>query len=343
VPRNGCAGPTRPAAPGVPELPEVETVRRNSELALVGKRLVSIENRLPKLLRDSPIPDLSVLDGKVLLAVDRRAKVLTFRFEDDLALMLHLKLAGQWAIMLPGGDRLVAGHPIPDPVGPYPHKTTHITFTFEDGTIAYLSDVRQFGWVRVMPAEDVAAAIDAFGFGPEGTGELDAAALGAVFRRRGIPIKTLLLDQSVVAGLGNIYVDEVLYRAQVHPARAANALKPGQRRAIIYAIAPVLAEGIRQGGAKIIHNRARPVDGFPAVHGREGELCARCGTVIQKTRVGGRGTYFCPTCQVVPRPRKQVSVSTCSPAGTSRPTPSAGSGRPASSPGRAMDGNQTPE
>jgi formamidopyrimidine-DNA glycosylase len=302
------------ALPAVPELPEVETVRRHIAATLVGKRVVAVENALPKLMRDSAIPDLGILIGKSVTAASRRAKVLSIAFDDDLALMIHLKLAGQWAIVLPDGERRIAGHPVPDPTGPYPHKVTHVTFAFDDGTIAYLSDVRQFGWLRLMPIEDVPTALDRFGFGPEGTDELDLSALGPAFLRRGIPVKALLLDQTFVAGLGNIYVDEVLFRANVHPARAANSLKPAQRRAIIEAIPPVLAEGIRQGGAKIVHNRARPVDGFPAVHGREGESCIVCGTPIVKTRVGGRGTYFCPHCQPPPRPRRSPKAAAASPA-----------------------------
>lgn len=288
----------------MPELPEVETARRYTAEHLAGKRLISIDNTLPKLLRDSPIGDLQPLVGATLVSADRRAKVLSLGFDNELSLLIHFKLAGQWAILLPSGERYVAGHPIPDPAGPYPHKVTHVTFGFDDGAIAYFSDVRQFGWLRLMPSDDVPAAIDAFGFGPEGTGELDARALGAVIARRGIPIKTLLLDQSFIAGLGNIYVDEVLFRAGIHPARPANSLPAAKQRAILGHIPGVLAEGIRQGGAKIIHNVAHPVDGFPAVHGRVGEPCVVCGTTIEKTRVGGRGTYFCPRCQRVYRPRK---------------------------------------
>jgi formamidopyrimidine-DNA glycosylase len=281
----------------VPELPEVETARRNIERALVGKRVESVEVGLPKLLRDSPVPELGKIEGARLVEASRRAKILVLRFDCGYSLLVHFKLAGQWAIVRPDGCRLVAGHPVPDPLGPLPHKSTHVTFAFEDGTIAYFSDIRQFGWLRLMPTEAVEATLDSFGFGPEGTGDLDARSLSAAMGRRGIPIKVLLLDQTFVAGLGNIYADEVLFRAGVHPAVPADKLGMRRRRAIIDAIPEVLAEGISQGGAKIIHNRALPVDGFPAVHGRVGEPCFRCGISIQKIRVGGRGTYFCPRCQ----------------------------------------------
>lgn len=293
----------------MPELPEVETARRNAERHLVGRTITSLELTLPKLLRDSPIPELASLVGAGLVAARRRAKVLILDFENNLSLLIHFKLAGQLAIFPGTGKPDVAGHPIPLPTGDYPHKTTHVTFTFEDGTIAYYSDVRQFGWLRLMPTDDVAAAIDAFGFGPEGTEPLDRKSLLAVMARRGIPIKTLLLDQKYIAGLGNIYVDEVLFRSKVHPAIAANALSASKQRLILENIPPVLAEGIRQGGAKIIHNVAHPVDQFPAIHARVGEPCFVCGTTIEKIRVGGRGTYFCPKCQRIPPNVRKAAVN----------------------------------
>lgn len=285
----------------VPELPEVETVRRSVERFLLGRTVAGIDLRLAKVLRASPLPDVGLLVGQRVLGARRRAKVLAIDFSSDLTLLIHFKLAGQWAVFLPDGTRAVAGHPVPVPEGPYPHKSTHAELYFDDGTIVYYSDIRQFGWWRLLPTDGVDDAIAAFGFGPEGTAnDLDSAALAATMARRGIPIKTLLLDQSFIAGLGNIYADEVLHAARVHPATRAKALSEQQRLAIIGAVPWALEEGIKQGGAKIIHSRAFPVDSFPAVHGREGEPCFRCGTMIQKTRVGQRGTYFCPTCQSAP-------------------------------------------
>ncbi len=292
----------------MPELPEVETIRRNINASLAERVLVSVDVRLPKLLRDSPLPDPTILQGCRLVEADRRAKVLTIRFSNDLSLMVHFKLAGQFAILRPDGSRLVAGHPVPDPSGAYPHKASHIDFRFDDGTIAYYSDVRQFGWLRLIPTADVQRALDAFAFGPEGVGEtIDAKRLSAIMSARSIPVKTLLLDQKVLAGLGNIYVDEALHAAKVHPAKPAKSLTSKERLAVVAAIPLVLENGIRQGGAKIIHHRAYPTDGFPAVHAREGKACPVCGTTIVKTRVSARGTYLCPTCQRLPRKRTSSS------------------------------------
>lgn len=282
----------------MPELPEVETMRRNIERHLLDKEIVAISVSLPKLLRDSPIPTLDPLIGQRIVRAGRRAKVLILEASGGLTLLMHCKLAGQIAILLPDGGRAVAGHPVPHPTGEYPHKATHIRVDFADGAILYYSDIRQFGWLRLMPTADVPEAIDTFGFGPEGWGmELDRAPLEAAMQRRGIPIKTLLLDQAFIAGLGNIYVDETLHAARVHPARPASSLTAAEREAILRSVPWSLEEGIKQGGATIVHSKAYPIDHFPAVHGREGEPCFTCGTPVRKTRVGQRGTYFCPTCQ----------------------------------------------
>lgn len=285
----------------MPELPEVETARRMSEQFLVSRTIESVEVRLPKILRDSPIPDASVLVGTTVVAARRRAKVLTLDFSNDLSLMMHFKLAGQWAIFAPDGLRHIAGHPHPKPDGEYPHKSTHATITFIDGTVVQYSDIRQFGWWRIMDTADVDDSLAAFGYGPEAVGDLDVNALADKMMRRGVAIKALLLDQSFVAGLGNIYVDEVLWRARIHPGIPANKISTVKRRQIIREIPDVMAEGIRQGGAKIINNIAHPIDGFPSIHAREGEPCMRCGAEIQKIRVAQRGTYVCPSCQKLPK------------------------------------------
>lgn len=275
---------------------------------LRGRTVERVDVRLPKILRDSEIQDANVLAGADVLGARRRAKVLAIDFSNGLSLMLHFKLAGQWAVFLPDGQRFVAGHPVPVPDGEYPHKSTHADIRFTDGTIAHYSDIRQFGWWRILPSAEIDDAFESFGFGPEGVGaELDSATLVAGMARRGIPIKTLLLDQSFIAGLGNIYVDEVLFRARVHPAAPANSLSVAKRKAIIAEIPWVLEQGIGQGGVKIVHTIAYPIDDFPAIHGREGLPCIRCGTAIHKIRVGGRGTYYCPHCQRMPRRKVEAA------------------------------------
>jgi formamidopyrimidine-DNA glycosylase len=302
----------------VPELPEVETARRIVERELTGRIVTAVDLRLPKLFRDSEIPDPAAMIGHTITGARRRAKVLTIDLDGDLSLMVHFKLAGQLAVFRPDGSRSVAGHPVPKPDGAYPHKATHFDLRFDDGTIAYFSDIRQFGWYRLMPTEHVENAIDAFGFGPEGTGPeaITDAQLYAALQRRSIPIKQAILDQSIVAGVGNIYADEALFRARIHPLQPANSLSRPLVARLRAAISWVLDMGIGQGGAKIIHQRAYPIDEFPAVHGREGEPCIGCGGAVKKITVATRGTYFCPSCQRLRKPRSTTAGSRNRPAAT---------------------------
>lgn len=283
----------------MPELPEVETCRRIVEIELAGLMVDRVDVRLPKLLRLSEIPSLQTLEGHQVLGARRRAKVLMIDFTGDLTLMIHFKLAGQLSAHRSDGRRITAGHPVPRPDGPYPHKSTHIDFLFDDGTIAYFSDIRQFGWLRLMPSERVESEIAAFGFGPEGTGpeRITLVQLRSALKRRSIPVKTALLDQGLVAGIGNIYADEALHRSRIHPVTAANQLSAQAVARLWEGIDYALGRGLEQGGATVIHQKAFPVDGFPGVHGRENEPCLVCGTPIRKIEVGTRGTYFCPKCQ----------------------------------------------
>ncbi len=277
-------------------------MRRNIERTLTGRIVEAIDLRLPKLLRDSPLPTLDPLIGVRLLSVRRRAKVLLLDFTDDLTLAIHCKLSGQITVVAPESAPAMAGHPIPRVEEGYPHITTHLIMTFTDGSVLYYSDLRQFGWVRLGDADTITAMVVGMGFGPEGIHDdaFDEQVLAAGLKRRRIPVKTALLDQRLVAGLGNIYVDEALHRARIHPSTPANEVPaekiPGLREAITWA----LDEGLKQGGAKIINNRAHPVDDFPAVHGREGDLCPDCGGTVIKVRVGQRGTYLCTNCQPLP-------------------------------------------
>lgn len=285
----------------MPELPEVETIRRIIERDVVGRELVSVELRLQKLVKGSPLRDLEVLIGRRIERVERRAKVLIVHWSGALSLLIHFKLAGQLAVVTPDGRTAVAGHPVPNPKGEYPHKSTHVTLVFGDRTIVYYSDIRQFGWWRLMPADDVDSVLALFRFGPEGIGTNDFTVSEFADRlgRRRISVKQALLDQKVIAGLGNIYVDEALHQARINPVRTANSLSPAEIGVLHEAIGWALARGIEQGGADIRQGRAYPIDGFPAVHARAGEPCSRCGAEIFKTRIGARGTYYCPVCQPV--------------------------------------------
>lgn len=285
----------------MPELPEVETARRIVEATLSGRTLVDYDLGLPKLLRFSELPSLDVLVGAAVVGARRRAKVLVVDWSNDLSLVAHLKMTGQ-VIVDRDDERRYAGHPMPAPEGDFPHRLTHLTMRFDKGVVLYYSDLRQFGWLRLMATDRVGAFLDGLELGPEavGDGGITAVALASALGRRSIPVKAALLDQRLVAGIGNIYVDEALHHARLHPTRPANGLATEEVERLLVGIVWALEHGIAQGGAKIRQGKAFPVDGFPSVHARKDLPCGRCGTTIVKTRVGGRGTYFCPSCQPDP-------------------------------------------
>ena len=294
----------------MPELPEVETARRIVAAALIDLPLVEVELRLPKLLRLSELPSLDVLVGSSIVSARRRAKVLILDWSNDLSLVGHLKMTGQ-VVVERGGVRRYAGHPTPDPHGAFPHRLTHLTLRFTDAVL-HLSDLRQFGWLRLMPTPAVEPFVDTLRLGPEAIGPdgITTEALRRGLGRRRIAVKSALLDQGLLAGIGNIYVDEALHHAKIHPLRPADSLGEPEVERLMEGIGWALENGITQGGAKIRQGKAFPVDGFPSVHARKGLPCDSCGTEIVKTIVGGRGTYLCPVCQPEPSSGSQGSPAT---------------------------------
>jgi formamidopyrimidine-DNA glycosylase len=286
----------------VPELPEVEAARRGIAEQLVGRRLVSYELWLPKLIVAELPLDLDQLLGARLEAAQRFGKYLLLTFEPFSA-VIHLKLSGQLVARGEGIAGFAAGHPVPAYDAPLPHKSTHLRLDFEGDAHLYLTDIRHFGRVWLLPHASVPDYLGGLKLGPDVvdpafTRDVLAARLA---RRAGSRIKPTLLDQSVVAGLGNIYVDESLWQAQIHPERLVGSLREAELRRLYEGIRATMAYAVPIGGARIIHTKAQSDFGeFPFVHGREGLPCPRCGTTIVKTRVNNRGTYRCPQCQPAP-------------------------------------------
>lgn len=287
----------------MPELPEVEAVRRILARATVGKVVAGVRCARRRLV-ESLETDLTLNDlvGARLVAVERRAKYLFLRFDRDPQATLHLRMTGQVATLAPDGTREVAGHPVPAYDTPLPASSTHLTLEFDDGTVVYLQDPRHFARLTLLPATLVGPYLQERGLGPEPFDEtLTVEALGRMLAARGrTRLKPLLLDQSFVSGLGNIYVDEALHHAGLHPERLAGSLAAGEAARLHRAMRTVLDEAIPIGGARIDHGKATQVNGFPRVHARRGEACPGCRGQIVKYTLAGRGTYLCPACQPAP-------------------------------------------
>ena len=285
----------------MPELPEVETLRRDLSRTLVGRTILTATARIPKLFVEPPGPETLV--GHTILELSRRAKFLIWELSGDLVMVMHLKLAGQ-IIHRDAEGRTIAsgGHPVPGFNAPMPHKQTNATFTLDDGSTLYMTDIRQFARIRILYAHELPAFLRTYRLGPEPlTRAFSSRALAkGLSRHPRLAVKPALLDQRTVAGLGNIYVDESLWQARIHPERLAGSLSEEEIRRLSRAIRSVIGHAVTNGVAEILNGRAAPEHAFPRVHGREGARCPRCRREIVKMRVGGRGTYVCGRCQPVP-------------------------------------------
>lgn len=286
----------------MPELPEVETLRRHLERTVTGMRIVAVELLKPKIVRGLPGFTLNDVVGAKIESVQRRAKYLIINLSNGLSLVIHLSLAGQIVVERPSGERVAGGHPVPSYDSPLPHKQTSLILRLEDGSVFYLTDIRQFARLWIMPSLEVVRAVPEERLGIEPT---SPAFTFEELRRRlrqrpAAKLKPLLLDQSVVAGLGNIYVDEALWEAHLHPLRTAGSLGDEEIRGLHRAIQNVVDLALREGVAQIVNGKAVPGAHLPRIHGRAGQPCPRCGAIIQKLRIGGRGTYVCPVCQPLP-------------------------------------------
>jgi formamidopyrimidine-DNA glycosylase len=286
----------------VPELPEVEAARRGIAEQLLGRVCTGYELYRPRLIVAPTGLTLALLVGQPLREVRRKGKYLWLTFP-MLTLLVHLKLTGQLVARGSNIPGFAAGHPIPPYDAPLPHKSTALRLDFAPDEHLYLTDVRHFARVQLMLPDELPTTLASLSLGPDALSDeftLESLRRG-LDRRRGTSLKAALLDQRVVAGLGNIYVDESLWFAQLHPARLVGTLDDGEVVRLYQAIREVLAIAVPQGGAKILHGRAvPPVGEFPYVHGRAGQPCPRCGTSIVKRTIAGRGTYYCPVCQPEP-------------------------------------------
>jgi formamidopyrimidine-DNA glycosylase len=280
--------PRHPAA--MPELPEVETIRRSLELAMPGRRIVAARTHRADLRRPFP-PELAVrITGRRIEKLDRRAKYLIVVLEDGLDLMIHLGMSGRILVGKAEGE-------------PGPHE--HFSIDLDDGRRISLHDPRRFGIVDLVPAADLEKHPLLRSLGPE---PLSAAFTGAVLaealKGRSTSIKAALMDQRRVAGLGNIYVCEALFRAGIAPKRAAGKIDKGRATALVAAIKAVLGEALKAGGSTLRDHRLPSGElGYFQhhfqVYDREGEPCPRCRGKGRIKRIvqGGRSTFFCPNCQ----------------------------------------------
>lgn len=273
----------------MPELPEVETIRRTLQQLVVGKTISAIEVMWPRIIQhpDDVEQFRLQLIGQRIQSIGRRGKFLLFHLTED-TLVSHLRMEGNYRVVETGTEK-----------GPH----THVVLQFSDGTSLYYTDVRKFGTMHVFPHEVVHDQLPLRKLGPEPlTKELTLEYFLERVQATTRSIKAVLLDQTVVAGLGNIYVDEALFRSGIHPETKANSLDEERITKLLNAIDQTISEAVEKGGSTVrtYVNSEGEMGMFQLSHnvyGRQGEPCKVCGSPIERLVVAGRGTHICPNCQ----------------------------------------------
>jgi len=284
----------------MPELPEVETVRAGLQSLLPGRVFKTASCDTDKSFPNTKADVNAFLLGASVVQVKRRAKVLLIELSSDYSLVIHLKMTGQ-LVFVSTDTRFGAGHPSDSLVHQLPDKSTRVEFTFTDGSKLFFNDQRKFGWVKLIPTAEVPNIDFMRKVGPE---PLAADFTSEWFierlqRRKNTNIKAALLDQMVIAGVGNIYADESLWGAKIHPATLVRNVSKQKLSTLFTELQYVLNLSIQKGGSSNhtyvnAEGKKGSYMNFARVFRREGQPCPRCGTTIEKLRVAGRGTHICP-------------------------------------------------
>jgi formamidopyrimidine-DNA glycosylase len=290
----------------MPELPEVETVRIGLSQLLPNHQILSVKHTWDKSFPNANSDVKSFLIGAKITTIRRRAKVLIIDLATDYSLVIHLKMTGQLVYRSNNNyERFGAGHPTNSLVGELPDRSTRVILELDNAKL-FFNDQRKFGWMRLMPTIEV-EQLDFFKkVGPEPLSAYFTAEqfIERLRRRKNTNIKAVLLDQTVIAGVGNIYADESLWGAKIHPATLVRNVTNERLKVLFKELKYVLELAIEKGGSTDKNyvsaegKRGSYLD-FARVFRREKLPCPRCGTTIEKSRVAGRGTHTCPKCQVV--------------------------------------------
>lgn len=290
----------------MPELPEVEIIRLGLQDKIIGLKVSDIEIRLAKIFQGNP---KDIIDSKVI-NLRRRAKILLIDLDNGLSLVVHLKMSGQ-LVYHRGGKSATFGHPIPFAGTNLPAKTTHVIFTFSDNSVLYFNDIRQFGYIKIVKTSEVEKLKAIEEFGPEpfvgqdtfGQALLTEEKFKEIVLKKKMPVKLVLMDQTQIAGVGNIYANEALFLSKIHPERKSNTLNDNEIKKLYDALLNVLKMGIKYGGSSenayvnALGEKGSMQEHF-MVYSKAGEPCPnKCGGKIKRIALGGRGTFFCPSCQ----------------------------------------------
>lgn len=284
----------------MPELPEVETIRMGLEKYLVGHKITDVEVRLKKMVTGNT----AHVTGAGVKKIRRFGKALVINLDNNWSIAVHIKLTGQFIYRGPKVSKVEKVPNVSKALtgGELPNKWTHMIFYLDKGGTLYYNDIRQFGWVKIIPTSEVEKLPFIHELGPEPLDDLTLEKFREILKKKKIKIKPLLMDQKKIGGVGNIYANDALFLARVDPRRPASSLSLKEQAKLYDAILEVLRRGLKYGGATEMNfvNALGQPGGYQEhflVYGREGKPCQKCGGAIRKIRIGGRGTYYCPECQ----------------------------------------------
>lgn len=290
----------------MPELPEVETIRMGLDQSLPTQIIAGVSVLWPKSFSANTEHIKRYVVGQKISALERRAKVLIIKLNNEYALMVHLKMTGQLVLVPVSGDRFAGGHPTTSMIKDLPDSSTRVVIELASGDKLFFNDQRKFGWIKLLKQDEIEQDSLVSRLGPEPLSEqFELAGFRAVIRRRArSPIKAVLLDQTTVSGIGNIYADESLHLAKIHPARLSGSLKGAETKQLHEAIKIIMGKAIGYGGTSFTNYvNALGLRGNYLEHARvfrrQGKACPECGTIIEKIKVVGRGTHVCSQCQVL--------------------------------------------
>ena len=288
----------------MPELPEVETIRLGLEKYLVGCKIIDVEIKIPKMLAGSA----KQIIGAKIIGLKRIGKGLIIELDNDFVLAIHLKMTGQLIYQ----DSRIKGPTLSPKIGgpTLPTKYSHIIFTLDNGSFLYYNDLRQFGWVKVVRKDELIQIPFFKEMGPEppvakamgGQAPLNLSKFIEILGKSNTAIKVLIMDQKKIGGIGNIYANEALFKAKIDPRRSAKQITPEEAKRLYEATIYVLKKSLEYGGSSDENfvnalGQEGNYQKHALVYGREGEKCPDCNSRVQKIKLGGRGTYFCPKCQ----------------------------------------------
>ena len=281
----------------MPELPEVETLKLGLQKYVVGHTIESVDVKKPKIFQG----DTKHVEGAKVTDVKRFGKGLVIDLSNNYSLAIHIKLTGQ--LIYRGKDEPKVIHTDMTRVGKtLPNVWTHVLFYLDRGAMLYYNDIRQFGWIKIVPTAEVGELPFFKELGPEFFKDLDEKKFAEILSKSKIAVKSLLMDQKKMSGVGNIYANDSLYLAKIDPRRPANSLSPEEVKTLFKAIETVLKKGLEEGGASELTfvnvlGEAGNYQNHTQIYAHQGQKCKRDGTIIEKFVLGGRGTYMCSTCQ----------------------------------------------